>query len=174
MAVPCEACGVIPPPIYEADPMDIDQEDSLASVGLSSSTSTHPSSTTTPAYYDEFNDFADNANAALEGAYPIHRRSRNSRVGVLLLLFEDDELGVLDEIQRLHDLLRYQYDYETEIWAIPSDYSDRKLSDKLYEFRNEYCPRNRDPDEDLPLLIVYYGGHAAEPELGQNTCIWAR
>lgn len=153
--------------------MDIDLEDSPSSPGLSSSTSTHPSSITVPAYYDEFNEFTQTANAAMKLAYPVHRRPRNPRVGVLLLSFAEDDLGVASEIGPLQDVFKNNYRYETEVWEIPSKSPLSALSQKLHEFREEYCDDNHEANDQLPLLIVYYGGHAAEPPRGQNICLWS-
>jgi hypothetical protein len=165
---PCETCGH-----YDEDAMDVDQEDSSSSGSLLP-TSTHPSSVTPSDHYSEFKDFWNQARTALNGAYPSFTRPRNSRVGVLLLSFKDDDLGVIDEIKVLKDVFESSYRYETETWLIPTTESEEALSRKIYQFRRKFCQANRQPNTPLPLLIVYYGGHSAKPPSGGNTCDWSR
>jgi hypothetical protein len=168
MMLPCETCGH-----YDEDAMDVDQEGSSNSGSLLA-TSTHPSSLTPSDYYSEFQDFCDQAKIALDGAYPSYTRPRNSRVGVLLLSFKDDDLGVFDEIATLKEVFESRYRYETETWLIPTNESEEALSRRIYQFRRKFCQTNREPNNPLPLLIVYYGGHSAKPLGGGNACDWSR
>ena len=172
MAAICENCGFTPTSGDE-NHKDNDGEDSSSIPGISSSTSTHPSSINVPEYYQEFKDFMETANSAMMKAYPVHRRSRNPRVGVLLLSFEEDDLGVADEIAPLQEVFEKKYRYETEAWQIPSKLPRSALSSKLNAFIDKYCKDDREPYDALPLLIIYYGGHAAQPPAGDNSCLWS-
>jgi hypothetical protein len=168
----CALCGQL----YEEDAMDIDQVASPGNFSASSHslTSTHPSNVPAPAYYSEFQDFWDKSNIALNGTFPIHGQSRNSRVGVLLLSFEDDDLNVLEEIEILERVFQSTYGYETDTWSIPVTEPEEELSRRIYQFRRKYCQENRVPNNPLPLLVLYYGGHALKPAPEQNTCLWLR
>ena len=168
----CENCGFTLTTSDE-NRKDNDREDSSSSSGTSTSTSTHPSSINVPEYYHEFKDFMETANSAMTKAYPVHQRSRNPRVGVLLLSFEEDDLGVAAEIAPLQEVFENKYRYETEAWQIPSRSPLSALSSKLHKFREEYCNDSREPHDALPLLIVYYGGHAVQPPEGENFCLWS-
>jgi hypothetical protein len=121
--------------------------------------------------YDKFEDFRNDANRALRDAFPIHRRPRNATASVLILRWEDDDLGVNDELVRLREVFDELYRFETEIWEIPSWRSAQELSNKVYEWKHQYCEDQACPGEQLPLLIVYYGGHAEKIE---NSCRWRR
>lgn len=172
MASFCDACGATVPGSRE-DFSSIDEAESPFS-NDSFSTTTHPSSISVSAHYDDFKDFAEEANCALQGAFPVHLRSRDSKVGVLLLSFEDDDLGVAEEIEELHKVFEKDYGYKPEPWPIPKVDSQKELSNKLYDFRASYCHQGLEENDTLPLLIVYYAGHAAKPSRGEITCLWAR
>lgn len=125
----------------------------------------------TSPHYDKFEDFRNDANRALRHAFPIHRRPRNATASVLILRWEDDDLGVNDELVRLREVFDELYHFETEIWEIPSWRSAQELSNKVYEWKHQYCEDQACPWEQLPLLIVYYGGHA---EKIAHSCRWRR
>jgi hypothetical protein len=174
MAQYCQNCYAVIPE-NDHDSMEIDEQghDSPDSVTPSSSLSTQPSTLTPPSHYDEFQDFLDEAKHALQGAFPLSSRPRNSTVGVLLLRFASDELGVISELKDLENVFKDVYGYDTEIWDIPDKFPQTELSNKVNKFRDAYCDIDADPNDRLPLLIVYYGGHAAQPRKGANTCLWA-
>ena len=154
--------------------MDIDLEDSTDQSEFSPSTSTHPSSISIPAYYDEFQDFADTANAAMQMIYPVQQPQKYGRVGVLLLSFTEDDLGVMRDIEPLEDIFKNVYHYETKTFSIPPNRSFSALSTELNDFIYEYCPEDHEPSDQLPLLIVYYAGNVAEPATDENKCLWYR
>jgi len=85
--------------------------------------------------------------------WPTRHRGRYADVRVLLLQWENDDLGVSAELKELEDMFRCLYRYNTERWSIPAQKPDRSLKKKITEFIDEY----EGPDT---LLIVYYGGHA--------------
>ena len=53
-------------------------------------------------------------------AFPNRGRSRYKEAHVLLLSWEDDDLGVFEEVTELQDVFRHYYRFETEEWKIPS------------------------------------------------------
>ena len=108
-----------------------------------------------------FGDYVTNAVAA---AFPNGRKSRYTGVFVLLLSWEDDNLGVTSEINELKDVFNQRYNFKTEEWKIPSNRSHNKLGRRLLEFLDHEGKEN--------LLIVYYGGHGFMDDNRQ--CIWSR
>jgi len=74
-------------------------------------------------------------------------------VRVLLLYWEDDDLGVIKEVEGLESTFRDIYNYDTEIWKIGGSKPDRSLKVKLGKFCEDY-------DSQGNLLILYYAGHA--------------
>lgn len=160
-----------------ADDMDIDSDNSdqltpSVSVCGSCGSSTHPSQSKPAAHYSAFREFRNRANEALHSAFPVHRRPRNTTASVLLLKWADDDLGVTRELSQLRDVFDQSYNFETEIWDIPSQNPDRELAYKVYGWRDRYCVKNPDQDQQLPLLILYYGGHAEESM--RNSSVWRR
>lgn len=75
-----------------------------------------------------------------------------SAVYVLLLSWEDDDLGVISEIKDLAFTFENAYGFQVEEYLIPSKEPDDAFDEKLKNFVRRYeSPRS--------LLIVYYGGH---------------
>jgi hypothetical protein len=83
---------------------------------------------------------------------------------VLLLQWEDDDLGVRQEREGLQTVFM-AYGFRTETWLIPADRSHRRLMTKMTQFIN-------DNEDERALLIVYYGGHATINRERQSTWIW--
>ena len=78
---------------------------------------------------------------------------RYKEVHTLLLSWEDDDLGVVDEVLELKSVFRDDYDFDTvRLWVIPRHRPYSKLEDELYQFRKEFSSTDN-------LLIVYYAGH---------------
>ena len=75
-----------------------------------------------------------------------------SGVFVLLLRWEDDDLGTEIEVNDLEEVLADVYHYNTERYLIPSDDPTIQLDHELNDFRRAY-------DNGTNLLIIYYGGH---------------
>lgn len=109
---------------------------------------------------DKVEAFRNNANRILQGSFPIQRRPRNATASVLMLKWKDDDLGVNSELVRLRDVFHYLYHFQTEIWEIPREKAAQKLSNKIYDWKHEYCEDEAIPGEPLPLLILFYAGHA--------------
>ena len=87
---------------------------------------------------------------AANAAFP-KRLPRYTEVHVLLLSWEDDNLGVITEVLELQDVFRQVYSYEVEEWRIPSAHSYKALRKQITGFLNEFEHKDN-------LLIVYYGG----------------
>src|ERR1700722_6944981 len=160
-----------------ADDMDIDSnvpDYSPPSSYICSScgSPTHPSQSKPNIHYRNFEDFRNRANEALQTAFPVHRRPRNATASVLMLKWADDDLGVTNELAQLRDVFDQSYNFDTEIWDIPGQNPDRELSYKIYSWRDRYCKPSLTEGQQLPLLILYYGGHAEESL--KNTCRWRR
>ena len=104
------------------------------------------------AYHIKVEDFVDRLRASVENFFP-NSKYRYKEVHVLLLSWEDDDLGVVDEVAELEDVFRKDYGCQTvERWEIPSLRPFSNLEDKLYLFRKKYSSTDN-------LLIVYYAGH---------------
>ncbi|KAL2038882.1 hypothetical protein N7G274_008404 [Stereocaulon virgatum] len=88
--------------------------------------------------------------------------SRYKNVEVLLLQWEENDLGVEKEIQELELVFRERCNFTTHRWSIPSTDSEDKLFYRILQFR-----KGKTKDD---LLILYYGGHAGG---GPQECIWA-
>jgi len=97
-------------------------------------------------------------------AFPNRGRSRYKEAHVLLLSWEDDDLGVIDEVNDLQDVFRQSYNYETEVWKIPGTRSHNSLATRILQFLADYEARDS-------LLIVYYGGHGLMND--DRQCIWS-
>jgi hypothetical protein len=135
--------------------------DYVPSTQASSGTVTLPS-IFAPLHLEDFQVFKDRANKAFDGAFPKTSRPRYTKVKVLLLNWEDDDLGVDSELKNLGAVFERAFRFETESWGIPSLGSEEALTNHVFKFRS--CAA---PDQ---LLIVYYGGHA--DRLPHNHCIW--
>ena len=82
-------------------------------------------------------------------------------MNVCLIRWEDDELLVKSELDRLHDVFEKMYGFNTEIWLIPRTASQFQLTKKTCAFIEEF-------DNDNNLFIVYHGGHSKINDARQN------
>lgn len=97
-------------------------------------------------------EWKKNVNTALFGMFP-NTLYRYTEVHALLLSWEEDDLGVSDEVHMLRWMFETKYNFTTvEWWKIPSKQPNSQLEDKLYEFRKSYS-------RSQSLLVVYYAGH---------------
>lgn len=86
------------------------------------------------------------------------RRLPYLQVSVLLIRWEEDDLGVDEEIEELRDLLARFFRYSVESWLIPKGSPKMAyiaLVNKLHAF-TETCN-----DQDS-LHWIYYGGHGKQ------------
>ena len=133
---------------------------------------THPARLTPEAHYHKFEEFRTSANQAFQGAFPPHRQPRNTAASVLMLYWEDDDLGVASEVAMMQEVFDQSYRFETERWQIPNEKPTWKLSNKIHQWKDHYCEDGTCPGKPLPLLILYYGGHAEHSV--RNICKWRR
>lgn len=102
-------------------------------------------------HLESFEEFLEHLNQAAKTVLPTVSR-RYQDVVVLLLQWQDDDLGTASEIQDLECLFRDTYHYKTEKYLIPSSDSATQLEYKLNDFRKAN-------DHESNLLMLYYGGH---------------
>jgi hypothetical protein len=115
-----------------------------------------------PHHLNNFQLFKDQANKAFDGAFPKKSKPRYTKVKVLLLRWEDDDLGVISELNSLRNVLGDTFHFKMESWNIPGADSEDALTKRVLRFR-----KNATTDQ---LLIVYYGGHA--DRANHDHCIW--
>lgn len=103
-------------------------------------------------------------NSAAAAAFPNRGLSRYKEVHALLLSWEQDNLGVANEIAELKDVFQQIYHFNVDGWKIPSEKSHNSLAAKVLGFLNDY-------DSTENLLIVYYGGHGFMND--DRQCVWS-
>ena len=113
---------------------------------------------------------SDTLNRALCTAFPRKYQSRYAEVYVLLLCWEDDDLGVSSEINELDNVLRDVYQYKTDRWKIPSMQSHVALTRRILGAMDQVIHREDQELHHDSLLIVYYGGHGYMNE--HRDCVW--
>lgn len=118
----------------------------------------------TPCHVRDIGVLSDILNSAASAAFPNRGFSRYKEVHALLLSWEDDNLGVIDEVIELEDVFRHTYRFEVEVWRIPTGRSHNSLAAKILGFLNDYESKDN-------LLIVYYGGHGYMNDDPQ--CVWS-
>ena len=106
-----------------------------------------------------FSEFFDHLNRAAKSALPEITRW-HTKSSVLLLRWEEDDLGTEVEANDLENVFRDMYRYDTEQYLIPSHDSVTQLEYVLNDFRKAN-------DDENNLLILYYGGHGT-PEVPGN------
>ncbi|KAI1816754.1 hypothetical protein GGS20DRAFT_536084 [Poronia punctata] len=109
-------------------------------------------------------DFAKALQDSAARAFPNHGSSqRYKRVYALLLHWDCDDLFVLPELTDLDMCFRQDYNFESQIFTIPSRGNPQlDLTSKIVNMIQEH-------DSSDTLLIVYYGGHARIDEARQST-----
>ena len=73
-------------------------------------------------------------------------------VNVLLLDWEEDDLGVASIIPELFDVFHNAFGFDAACYSIPSERSYQALESQLQQFKQRFSSEGR-------LLIVYYNGH---------------
>ncbi|KAE8449443.1 hypothetical protein EG329_008051 [Mollisiaceae sp. DMI_Dod_QoI] len=105
-------------------------------------------------------------NAAVQAIWSRRHQSRYSGVYVLMISWEDDDLGVWREIAALRNVFEERYNFDVEEYRIPSiDQPDRALKRRVIEFLDS-------SDEQDKLLIVYYAGHARRAPEENAAPLW--
>lgn len=95
--------------------------------------------------------FAEDLNQAAKNAFPNRGRSRYNSVNVSLIRWEEDELNVRPELERLDNKFQ-DYGFRTTQWLIPSQNASLELTRKSIDFIDA-------EDNDHNLFIIYYAGH---------------
>ncbi|KAL8726167.1 MAG: hypothetical protein Q9166_006884 [cf. Caloplaca sp. 2 TL-2023] len=100
---------------------------------------------------------------AAAAAFPRSGSCLYCDVYVLLLSWEDDDLGVAAEIDDLEKVFRDIYGYRVDRWKIPSITSHNAL---VYHIMQSL----RDFESNDKLFITYYGGHGFMND--DRQCVW--
>lgn len=85
--------------------------------------------------------------------YWVTHQDYNS-VNAILLCWEDDDLKVRPEVDRLQELFEKDLKFTTRIYPIPSESPSAQLQYELAIFVKEFSLQRKS------LTIVYYAGHA--------------
>ena len=129
---------------------------------------THPvqavrGSSTASLEEEDIQEPVDSASRRWYKGWPL---SKYRNVQVLLVQWEDEDLGVDDEVAKLDAVFSSThpkgYNYHTQRYSIPNEESEDRLTVRLLDFRRGAT------EEDL--LILYYAGHAAG---SAQECIWS-
>ncbi|KAL8723578.1 MAG: hypothetical protein Q9181_007252 [Wetmoreana brouardii] len=115
-------------------------------------------------HIQDLETFGDIVTKAAAAAFPNAKKSNYQNVFVLLLSWENDELGVILELQELDDVLSQTYHFQTEQWKIPDLNSHNALAFRLVEFLKNHTANGN-------LLLIYYGGHGHMND--DRQCIWS-
>ena len=91
-------------------------------------------------------------------------RARYDAVHVLLISWEHDNLGVIEEISDLQHVFQNLYHYSTEKFSIPSSRVHNALAKRLADSLYQHEAKEN-------LLIVHYGGHGHMND--DRQCIWS-
>ena len=112
---------------------------------------------------EEIREPVDSASRRWYKGWPL---SKYRNVQVLLVQWEDEDLGVDDEVAKLNAVFSSThpkgYNYHTQRYSIPNEEPEDRLTVRLLDFRRGAT------EEDL--LILYYAGHAAG---SAQECIWS-
>ncbi|KAK4149836.1 hypothetical protein C8A00DRAFT_18537 [Chaetomidium leptoderma] len=108
--------------------------------------------------------FAQALQDSASRAFPNRGRAaqRYTKVQALLLHWKSDDLFVLPELEDLEKCLRDHYNFETDIFSIPSENSHLELMLKIGDMVKQH-------ESEDTLFVVYYGGHARIDESRQST-----
>lgn len=114
----------------------------------------------------ELKSLGKSLNKAASIIFPLKSASKYTSTHVLLLHWQDDDLGVAQEAQALADVFTDCYNFDVSTQLIPSDSPSRWLSRKIVNFIEI------DDDSPSTLKIVWYGGHSFISE--SNQCMWSK
>lgn len=113
----------------------------------------------------ELSDFLKDVNDAVKSAFPNKKKKpRYTSVYVLLVSWEEDNLGVEKEIAELRGVFKTAYNFNTDLFKIPSIKAQRSLTQRLITFIEDHESRDT-------LLILYYGGHGCIDDT--RSCVWS-
>jgi hypothetical protein len=116
-------------------------------------------------YLKSHKDLAERLNTAFGGAYAATRTSYN-KVGVLMIHWANDDIGVNASQDQSASVWRNIYGYMVSRFVIPSG---RTTQFAQSETRRALCDMMKELDCPNSLLIVQYSGHSGG---GNNECLW--
>ncbi|KAJ4287033.1 hypothetical protein N0V88_007797 [Collariella sp. IMI 366227] len=114
----------------------------------------------------DFTSFLSHLTDAVSAAWPDKFATRYTKVTVLLMSWDKDDLELEHEIRQLESVFRGLYHYDTEYWKIPSKRTVVELSRKVADLGDIH-------GQEGSLLIVYYGGHARLSDQSGGSPVWA-
>ncbi|KAL1589058.1 hypothetical protein WHR41_01897 [Cladosporium halotolerans] len=125
--------------------------------------------------YPNGTDLSEFVKTVAEGleriAFP-RPQQRYSSVYVLMISWEDDDLGTAREIAKLKDIFEEDYRYSTRHYEIPSHKKISPGSEPSWELEEVLVQtRNKHGRDEDGLLIIYYGGHGEVSKRSQHS-IW--
>lgn len=109
--------------------------------------------------------FADDLQSAIAAAWPTRRNSRYERAHVLLLSWEDDNLGVHQEMKHLEYVFSNLYRFDVQSFKIPPKTAGKATASRILSFLEDDGPET--------LFIVYYAGHARLSHRSSEPPIWS-
>lgn len=101
----------------------------------------------------------------MQAGWPRRHDIRYSKVQVLMLRWEDDDLGVITELNALEHVFVDLYHYAVQTYSIPSEKPDKALKRRVLDFLEDDGPET--------LLILYYAGHATSSLQTNEAPIWS-
>lgn len=109
--------------------------------------------------------FADDLQSAIAAAWPMRRSSRYERAHVLLLCWENDNLGVHREVGHLQHVFSNLYRFDVQTFKIPPKTAGKATTTRILTFLETDGPET--------LFIVYYAGHARLSHRSSEPPIWS-
>jgi hypothetical protein len=109
--------------------------------------------------------FGEDLQVAITAAWPTRHGNRYKEAHVLMLSWEDDNLGVEREIRRLKHVFSALYRFDVQEFKIPSKTPGKATTSRISDFLENDSPNC--------LLIVYYAGHARLSNQINEPPIWA-
>lgn len=109
--------------------------------------------------------FAGDLQLAINAAWPTRRDGRYNIVYVLLISWEDDNLGVEREIRRLAYVFSNLYEFTVHEFRIPRKTPGRSTTSRITSLLES--------ESQETLFIVYYAGHAGLGAQVNDPPIWA-
>jgi hypothetical protein len=102
---------------------------------------------------------------AVSSSFPNHGASRYRSVNVAMMRWEDDDLGVESEFNRLGDVFEKQYGFHVQNLIIrANEKSHNGLMSLALDFIEDF-------DAKENLFILYYAGHGYINEHRQSTWV---
>ncbi|KUJ17234.1 uncharacterized protein LY89DRAFT_685147 [Mollisia scopiformis] len=109
--------------------------------------------------------FAADLQAAVDAAWPTRKRSRYGKAHVLLLSWEDDNLGVNREMHRLEYVFSNLYRFDVQCFKIPRKTAGKATTSRILSFLENDGPET--------LFILHYAGHARLSHRSSEPPIWS-